>query len=138
MRNLIVVLGDQLNRDSAAFDGFDADRDAVWMAEASEESTHVPSTKMRIAVFLSAMRHFREACEADGLTVYYRELTPDDRALVIDWLAQETGVGANDPLDTATLSALAPFGTSLTVAGATTETSPSCCNSRSNAASPGA
>ena len=78
MRNLIVVLGDQLNRDSAAFDGFDANRDAVWMAEASEESTHIPSTKMRIAVFLSAMRHFREGCEADGLTVHYHELTPDD------------------------------------------------------------
>ena len=27
MRNLIIILGDQLNEDSAAFDGFDADQD---------------------------------------------------------------------------------------------------------------
>lgn len=29
MRNLIVVLGDQLDSDSAAFDGFDVKQDAV-------------------------------------------------------------------------------------------------------------
>jgi deoxyribodipyrimidine photolyase-related protein len=31
LRFLIVVLGDQLDRDAAAFDGFDAGLDAVWM-----------------------------------------------------------------------------------------------------------
>ena len=39
LRNLVVVLGDQLDPDAAAFDGFDADRDAVWMAEAADESS---------------------------------------------------------------------------------------------------
>lgn len=34
MRHLVLVLGDQLNADSAAFDGFDRSCDAVWMAEA--------------------------------------------------------------------------------------------------------
>ena len=29
MRNLILILGDQLDRDSSAFDGFDATEDAV-------------------------------------------------------------------------------------------------------------
>ncbi len=33
VRNLILVLGDQLDLASAAFDGFDAKQDAVWMAE---------------------------------------------------------------------------------------------------------
>ena len=36
-RNLILVLGDQLDPDSAAFDGFDPKRDVVWMAEVAEE-----------------------------------------------------------------------------------------------------
>ena len=60
MRNLILVFGDQLNADSSAFDGFDPDRDAVWMAEAAEESRYAPSHKHRIVLFLSAMRHFRD------------------------------------------------------------------------------
>ncbi|HEY9237645.1 MAG TPA: cryptochrome/photolyase family protein, partial [Burkholderiaceae bacterium] len=61
MRHLVVVLGDQLDADAAAFDGFEPAQDAVWMAEVSEESTHVWSAKPRIAMFLAAMRHFSEA-----------------------------------------------------------------------------
>lgn len=44
-RDLVVVLGDQLDIDAAAFDDFDPARDAVWMAEVAEESTHVWSSK---------------------------------------------------------------------------------------------
>lgn len=73
-RNLIIVLGDQLDATSAAFDGFDRRRDAVWMAEVAEESTHVWASKPRIAVFLAAMRHFRDHLRAAGVTVLYREL----------------------------------------------------------------
>ena len=60
-RHLVLILGDQLDADSAAFDGFDASQDAVWMAEVAEESTHVWSHQARIVLFLSAMRHFRDA-----------------------------------------------------------------------------
>ncbi len=74
MRNLVLVLGDQLDPKAAAFDGFDARQDAVWMAEVAEESTHVWSSKPRIAVFLSAMRHFRAALERDGSAVHYTKL----------------------------------------------------------------
>ena len=71
-RHLVLVLGDQLNADSAAFDGFDPAQDAVLMVEAREESTHVWSHKARTALFLSAMRHF-----ADELTASYcRDLSP--------------------------------------------------------------
>jgi deoxyribodipyrimidine photolyase-related protein len=73
-RNLVLVLGDQLNADASAFDGFDATIDAVWMAEVSRESEHVPATKPRIAIFLAAMRHFRDALRARGVTVHYAEL----------------------------------------------------------------
>ena len=57
----MIVLGDQLNADSAAFDGFDREQDVVWLAEVAEESTHVWTHKARIVLFLSGMRHFRDS-----------------------------------------------------------------------------
>ncbi len=75
---LVLVLGDQLDLDSAAFDGFDATRDAVWMAEVADESTHVWSSNPRIALFLAAMRHFALALRRAGKTVHYRRI--DDAA----------------------------------------------------------
>ncbi|MCU0702745.1 MAG: cryptochrome/photolyase family protein [Fimbriiglobus sp.] len=74
-RDLVLVLGDQLNADSSAFDTFDPTTDAVWMAEVKEESTHVWSHKARTAVFLAAMRHFRDRLRSQGYRVEYRELT---------------------------------------------------------------
>jgi len=58
LRRLVIVLGDQLDLDAAAFDDFDPATDAIWMAEVDEESTHVWSSQPRTALFLSAMRHF--------------------------------------------------------------------------------
>jgi deoxyribodipyrimidine photolyase-related protein len=79
-RHLVLLLGDQLDRHSAAFDGVDPAADAVWMAEVPEESTHVWSHKARITMFLSAMRHFRDALKKEGLTVHYRLLDhPENR-----------------------------------------------------------
>ena len=74
LRTLVVVLGDQLDLDAAAFDGFDPAQDAVWMTEASEESTHVWSSKQRIAIFLAAMRHFAQALRAAGRPLHYTRL----------------------------------------------------------------
>jgi deoxyribodipyrimidine photolyase-related protein len=73
-RHLVIVLGDQLDRGSTAFDGFDRDRDRVWMAEVAEESTHVWTHQARIAVFLAAMRHFRDALLEQRIEVDYTEL----------------------------------------------------------------
>jgi len=74
LRTLIVVLGDQLDLDAAAFDGFDAGLDAVWMAEVAEESTHVWSSKPRTVMFLAAMRHFALALQAAGRPLHYTRL----------------------------------------------------------------
>lgn len=71
LRTLVIVLGDQLDLDASAFDGFDPAQDAVWMAEVDEESTHVWSSKQRIALFLSAMRHFAQALRAAGRPLHY-------------------------------------------------------------------
>ncbi len=73
-RNLVLVLGDQLDLSSAAFDGFDPAHDAVWMAEVASEATHVWSHKQRVALFLSAMRHFRRDIERRGWTLHYADL----------------------------------------------------------------
>jgi deoxyribodipyrimidine photolyase-related protein len=90
VRRLAIVLGDQLNRDSALFDNFDPERDAVWMAEVAEESTHVWTHKARIALFLSAMRHFRDLLRDQGLRVEYTELDDSsDHATLADQLARD-------------------------------------------------
>lgn len=75
LRHLILVLGDQLDERSAALDGFDPAQDAVWMAEVAQESAKVWSSKPRIAMFLAAMRHFRDRLRGRGWGVYYRELS---------------------------------------------------------------
>jgi deoxyribodipyrimidine photolyase-related protein len=74
VRNLVIVLGDQLDDHSSALAGFDLAQDLVWMAEVAEESTHVWSAKQRITVFLSAMRHFAQQLRAQGLPVLYTPL----------------------------------------------------------------
>ncbi len=73
-RNLVLVLGDQLSFDSGAFDGFQPSEDRVWMAEVDEESEHVPSHKARIALFLTAMRHFAQEVRARGWPLEYLRL----------------------------------------------------------------
>lgn len=78
MRHLVLILGDQLDRRSAALDGFDPACDAVWMAEVQEEATHVWSHKARIAIFLSAMRHYRDWLRQQGYTVHYHALDDPD------------------------------------------------------------
>lgn len=74
MRNLVIVLGDQLDRQSAALDGFDPAHDRLWMAEVPAESVHVWSHKARIALFLAAMRHFAADMRKRGWPVTYYQL----------------------------------------------------------------
>ena len=74
VRHLVVVLGDQLNRDASAWDGFEVGRDRAWMAEVAEESEHVWASQPRIVMFLAAMRHFAAALRAEGVGLDYMEL----------------------------------------------------------------
>ena len=81
-RHLVLILGDQLDEASSAFDGFDAVQDVVLMVEALEESTHVWSHKIRTTLFLSAMRHFAKSLAQRGFRVDYRALhTHGDKTL---------------------------------------------------------
>ncbi len=78
MRNLILVLGDQLSYSSPALEGFDPAQDKVLMIEAKGEASAVWSHKARIAIFLSAMRHFANGVAARGWPFDYVQL--DDPA----------------------------------------------------------
>ena len=73
VRNLVVVLGDQLSLKLEPFKTFDPKRDVVWMAESGQEAKRVWSHKQRIVLFLSAMRHFREFLRSEGFPVFYTE-----------------------------------------------------------------
>jgi len=84
-----LVPGDQLDLEAAAFDGFDATEDAVWMAEAHEESTYVWSSKQRIALFLSAMRHFAQALREKGSSLCYHRLDDTGTASGLDSLGEK-------------------------------------------------
>jgi deoxyribodipyrimidine photolyase-related protein len=77
---LVVILGDQLDQQSAAFDGFNPAHDVVWMAEVPAEAVHVWNHKARIAIFLAAMRHFRDELRQRGWTVDYREMEDAENA----------------------------------------------------------
>ncbi len=78
VRHLVLILGDQLDANASALQGFDPQQDLVWMAEVAEESTHVWSSKQRTTVFLSAMRHFAQQLRERGLPLHYTVL--DDPA----------------------------------------------------------
>ncbi len=95
-RHLILVLGDQLDARSSALDEADPQRDVVVMIEAREESTHVRSHPMRIALFLSAMRHFAEELRTRGLTVHYRRLDEQDDASLGEGL--QAAIAKFDPV----------------------------------------
>ncbi|WP_353225785.1 cryptochrome/photolyase family protein [Salinisphaera hydrothermalis] len=79
IRNLVIVLGDQLDRGLSALDDYDADRDVVWMAENQTEATHVWCHKQRLVLFFAAMRHHREDLRGRGYEVWYHELQADAR-----------------------------------------------------------
>jgi deoxyribodipyrimidine photolyase-related protein len=74
VRDVALVLGDQLTFDNPALSGFDPRRDRLLMIEAPGEATHVWSTKPRIAMFLAAMRHFAAAVEQRGWPLAYVRL----------------------------------------------------------------
>jgi deoxyribodipyrimidine photolyase-related protein len=84
VRNLVIVLGDQLSEDASAFAGFDPAQDAVWMAEVDEESTHIISSKQRTTLFLSAMRHFAQDLRTKGWAVHYSEIDSEGNTGTLD------------------------------------------------------
>jgi deoxyribodipyrimidine photolyase-related protein len=74
IRNLILVLGDQLTPTLSSLAAGDRARDRVLMAELHDEASYVRHHKKKIAFVFSAMRHFAEELRAAGWTVDYVKL----------------------------------------------------------------
>jgi deoxyribodipyrimidine photolyase-related protein len=74
VRNLALVLGDQLDAEARALRELDPEKDAVLMMEVRQEAEHVPSHRQRTVLFLSAMRHFALELLRRGLRVRYIRL----------------------------------------------------------------
>ena len=79
---IIVVLADQLARQSPLLDDLDSATDVVWMAESALEPAQGPTHQQRLVLCYSAMRHFREFLHQRGVRVHYHALEqtpkPDD------------------------------------------------------------
>ncbi len=76
IRNLILVLGDQLTPTLSSLAAGDPAQDRVLMAELHDEATYVRHHKKKIAFLFSAMRHFAAELRTLGWTVDY--VTLDD------------------------------------------------------------
>ena len=75
---LRVVLGDQCTRTLSALADLDPARDVVLMAEVMGECTYVRHHRQKIALVLSAMRHFADALAARSVRVDYVRLDDPD------------------------------------------------------------
>ena len=68
---LILILGDQLDLQSAALRQCRRETDEIIMIESANEASYVWSHKAKIALFLSAMRHFARALEDQKYPLIY-------------------------------------------------------------------
>ena len=103
IRRLVLILGDQLDPNHPLVRELNPERDRVFMAEVREEATHVWSHKARIALFLAAMRHFRDHLRSRGITVQYLALDRHTYVSLATALAAE--LQANRPAQVAMLQA---------------------------------
>ncbi|BES72906.1 cryptochrome/photolyase family protein [Marinobacter nanhaiticus D15-8W] len=79
MRNLILILGDQLTTDISALKDADPKRDRIVMAEVRDEASYTNHHKKKIVLLFSAMRHFAQRLENEGWQVQYYRYSPKSR-----------------------------------------------------------
>lgn len=70
-KRIILILGDQLDLQNPVLTNFDRQTDEILMIESENESSYVWSHKAKIALFLSAMRHFAKDLVAQGFPLTY-------------------------------------------------------------------
>ena len=74
IRNIVVVLGDQLSPVLSSFATCDPGRDLVVMCEVAAEATYGRHHKKKIILLFSAMRHFADELRTQGWRVAYTRL----------------------------------------------------------------
>lgn len=93
LQRLIVVLGDQLGRESALLEDLDPQTDQIWMTEPGAEAAQGVCHQQRLVLCCSAMRHFRDALRARGVKVHYNALgttpLPEDEWPLAERLRQD-------------------------------------------------
>lgn len=80
VRNLVLVLGDQLSPDLSSLKAADPAKDRLLMVEVREEATYVRHHKKKIAFLFAAMRHFAETLRGAGWQLDYVQLDAEDNA----------------------------------------------------------
>jgi len=78
VKRLVLILGDQLSEGLSALREADKENDLIVMSEVLDETGYVPHHPKKIALVLSAMRHFAGELEDAGWHVAYTRL--DDEA----------------------------------------------------------
>ncbi len=76
-RQLLFILGDQLDREHPGLAMLKPEEDVILMAEARHEAEYVPSHRQRTTLFLAAMRHHAQWLMKQGFRLRYIRL--DDR-----------------------------------------------------------
>ena len=75
-KRLILILGDQLDLQSTVLRDFNPVSDEIIMIESMDEAQYVWSHKAKVALFLSAMRHFASSLEKLGHRLVYIKNSP--------------------------------------------------------------
>ena len=79
MRNLILILGDQLSHGLSALCDGDPTRDRVVMAEVHQEASYTNHHRKKLILLFSAMRHFADELRQAGWQVDYQTYHPDNQ-----------------------------------------------------------
>lgn len=93
IRNLVLILGDQLSRSVSSMENFDPAQDIVMMCEVMEEASYVSHHKLKIAFIFSAMRHFAGELRELGFDVHYTKLDdPENSGSFTEELARQVAM----------------------------------------------
>lgn len=74
IRHLRLILGDQLSLENPVLLAGDPQKDVILLAEVAEETRYVRHNRHKIALVLSAMRHFARWLDSQGWRVHYIHL----------------------------------------------------------------
>jgi deoxyribodipyrimidine photolyase-related protein len=77
MKNLRLVLGDQLSTAVSSLSDIDRQSDVVLMVEVEDEAGYVRHHKQKLVLVLSAMRHFAAQLQQQGYRVDYIKMDSD-------------------------------------------------------------
>ena len=79
VRNLIVILGDQLSLEISSLEKFRKNEDKVLMMEVSNEIEYANHHRKKLVLLFSAMRHFADELKKNKFNVTYIEFNKSEK-----------------------------------------------------------